>query len=282
VTPESAQKTNATAVIALVVGLLGFCFWGIGGIVSIVLGVVARREINRSEGREGGSGLALAGIVLGVLNVGSGVVAAGVAIAMMTLGTATTPGGGVPVARPAPAPTASAAPNFHADPEPRSRERATYERGVRETTLGKVRLVDVSPEKMGLRRALEQQQASARAARERLLLFVVTADCRPCNGVALALTDPRMQTALAGVRLVRVEGNAWRVELAALGVPIDSVPGFALLSDSLSPIDFVHGGEWDADIPENIAPVLGAFVRGRYLERRHRYRAAERPDETAL
>ena len=31
----------------------------------------------------------------------------------------------------------------------------------------------------------------------------------------------------------------------------------------------IHGGEWDDDIPPNIAPVLGAFVRGKYGTRRY-------------
>jgi hypothetical protein len=91
-----------------------------------------------------------------------------------------------------------------------------------------------------------------------------------------------MQSALAGVRLVRVDVSDFRVELAALGIPTDSVPGFALLSEGLRPMDFVHGGEWDADVPENIAPVLGAFVRGKYTVRRHHFRAAQRSDETTL
>jgi hypothetical protein len=153
---------------------------------------------------------------------------------------------------------------------------------VHEIPLGKLRLVDVIPSKTGLRRALEGEQKSAQSAHERLLLFVVTTNCLPCNGVALALRDARMQSALAGVRLVRVDVSDFKVELAALGIPTETVPGFALLSESLRPIDFVHGGEWDADIPENIAPVLGAFVRGKYTDRRHRYRAAQRPDETTL
>ena len=36
----------------------------------------------------------------------------------------------------------------------------------------------------------------------------------------------------------------------------------------LFPQDAIDGGEWDADVPENIAPVLGAFVRGTYKTRR--------------
>jgi hypothetical protein len=96
------------------------------------------------------------------------------------------------------------------------------------------------------------------------------------------LRDPAMQTALAGVRLVRVDASEFSAELAMLGIPTDTVPGFALLADSLRPSDFIHGGEWDADVAQNISAVLGPFVRRKYVHRRHPYQEAARPDETAL
>ncbi len=40
--------------------------------------------------------------------------------------------------------------------------------------------------------------------------------------------------------------------------------------------------EWDDDIPRNIAPVLGNFVRGRYTKRREQWRGPRRDDETTL
>jgi hypothetical protein len=52
------------AIGAFVCGLLGI------SVVAIVLGFVARNQINRSGGREGGAGLALAGIILGFIWVG--------------------------------------------------------------------------------------------------------------------------------------------------------------------------------------------------------------------
>jgi hypothetical protein len=42
---------------------------GLGSIAAVVLGVMARGEIRRSAGRQQGDGLALAGIILGVLGV---------------------------------------------------------------------------------------------------------------------------------------------------------------------------------------------------------------------
>jgi hypothetical protein len=53
------------AVISLVLGLLGWMACGLGSVAAIVCGFVAREQIKRSQGRERGTGLATAGIVLG-------------------------------------------------------------------------------------------------------------------------------------------------------------------------------------------------------------------------
>jgi len=56
-----ASGTNGLAVGSFICGLLGI------SAVAIVLGFIARNQINRSGGREGGAGLALAGIILGFI-----------------------------------------------------------------------------------------------------------------------------------------------------------------------------------------------------------------------
>ena len=53
-------KTSKMAVASLVLGLVGFC--GITAIVGLVLGIVAKVRIRRSNGRLKGKGLAIAGI----------------------------------------------------------------------------------------------------------------------------------------------------------------------------------------------------------------------------
>jgi ABC-type phosphate transport system permease subunit len=68
--------TDGKAVASLVCGLVGIlCF--IPAIVAIVLGVSARGRIDASNGRLTGRGMAVAGMVLGiigvVINVGYGV-----------------------------------------------------------------------------------------------------------------------------------------------------------------------------------------------------------------
>jgi hypothetical protein len=282
VTAGSAQRTNTTAILAVIAGVIGFCFWGLGGVLAIVLGLAARGEITRSGGREAGTGLATAGIVLGGLNLASLVIAIAVGIAMLASPGASTahappPPRAIPAAPRIPSHGSAPAATASAPHLQQSREHET-----RETVLGKIRLVDLHAGTTSLRQALLEQRKAARSGKETLLVFVAAPNCLPCNGVALSLRDPLMQAALAGVRLVRLDASEFSAELAALGIPTETVPGFALLGESLRPSDFVHGGEWDADIARNISAVLGPFVRGKYGTRRHPYQEAARPDETAL
>ena len=276
-----SPKTNTTAILAMLAGVFGFCFCGLGGVLALVLGLAARAEIARSSGRESGSGLAATAIALGALNLAMVVLGLAISVATLSL-----PAAVAKLGLPAPAPpSAPVVPSPSARPLPSSREELapfTREYATRETTFGKIRVVDPSPEAASLRATLAEQQRAALTAKETLLVFVVAPNCLPCNGVMLSLRDARMQAALAEVRLVRIDVSEFGAELVALGVPTETVPGFAFLSASLRPTDYVHGGEWDADIAANISAVLGPFVRGKYTARRHRYREAARPDETAL
>jgi hypothetical protein len=60
-------KTNGYAIASLVCGIVWI--WGIGSILALVFGYSAKAQIDRSGGREGGRGLAVAGIVLGWVGV---------------------------------------------------------------------------------------------------------------------------------------------------------------------------------------------------------------------
>lgn len=65
-----AAKTSGWAVASLVLGILSFlCLPFVAAIVAIIFGALARSDIKRSRGEVGGSGLATAGIVLGVVNL---------------------------------------------------------------------------------------------------------------------------------------------------------------------------------------------------------------------
>lgn len=281
--PDS--RLNATALLALLVGIFGtVCFfWGIGGIGAIVLGLVALSEIKRSEGRQHGQGLAVAGVTLGALH-----------LVALTLGLAAVfvfsahPPSFLTASRPyVPRGTTFAPPRVPAAPAPAPTGGAragAFERepATKTTELGKITLVDPGADVSALIPLLDAQQRLAASEHQKLVVWVTTTDCTPCNGVSVALVHKRMQEALAGVRLVRVDAADFHVELVKLGIPIDVTPGFALLASDGSPADYVNGGEWDADVPENIAPVLGSFVRGSYKGRRNPWRGPRRADETAL
>jgi hypothetical protein len=148
--------------------------------------------------------------------------------------------------------------------------------------VGKIDLVDLGTDIRSLATELDKQRELAAKDSKKLLLWIVQADCQPCNGVAAALPDAAMQSALEGVRLVRLEPQNFGFELRQFNIPTDKIPGFALLGPDNRPLDYVSGGEWDEDVSRNIAPVLAKFVRGAYIKRREPWRGGSREDETPL
>jgi len=70
-----SSPNSSKAVTALVLGILGLVVCSPLGIAAIVVGNQATREIAASGGREGGEGMAKAGVVLGWI-----------AVALMALG----------------------------------------------------------------------------------------------------------------------------------------------------------------------------------------------------
>jgi hypothetical protein len=134
---------------------------------------------------------------------------------------------------------------------------------------GAIEVVDVGASSASLGDVLVAQRLVAETKHQKLLLVLIGRRCEPCTGFDDALRHPLMQRALADVRIVRVDMDVFKEELRRLRLPTTLYPAFFLLGDDLRPTDAIHGGEWDDDIAENIAPVLGAFVRGELRERRH-------------
>ena len=66
VTPRS---TNGLAIAAMVLGIV-WVYW-IGSILALIFGYIAKGQINQSAGRQGGKGMAIAGIVLGWVGIGT-------------------------------------------------------------------------------------------------------------------------------------------------------------------------------------------------------------------
>lgn len=87
VLPAPVPQTSGKATSALVLGILSLVLCGLfAGIPAIVLGVVARSEIRASAGRLDGDGLALAGIVTGVLGTLWSLVLAGLLVLGLAVG----------------------------------------------------------------------------------------------------------------------------------------------------------------------------------------------------
>jgi hypothetical protein len=66
---RAAAKYNGLAVAALVCGICGFVYF-IPAVLGVIFGFVARAQIRRAGGAQRGSGMALAGIILGFVWIG--------------------------------------------------------------------------------------------------------------------------------------------------------------------------------------------------------------------
>ena len=275
--PSESASVSGYAVASLVLGICSFavCLGPVGAIPAIILGFLAQREIARSEGRIGGATMGVLGATIGMLNVLG--IASLIAWAIYDNAhsphsppsvsppfayTTTPPGPPGPTA-PGPSPTSGPKPKSG-----RSGGEITVLPQVVETKIGNVTMVDVPATTRTLKEELRAQVKKARSAQEQLVLFTTFDQCRPCMSASAILLDPKMQTALENVRLVRVDTNEMKEELEELNIPTANAPGFFLLGADLRATDGVTGGEWDDDVPDNIAPVLGPFVRGKLKRRK--------------
>jgi hypothetical protein len=64
----ATPQTSGTAISSLVLGISSFFCWIFTGLPAVILGVMALRSINRSNGQLKGDGLAIAGIVTGAVS----------------------------------------------------------------------------------------------------------------------------------------------------------------------------------------------------------------------
>ena len=68
-TAPTTTRTSGKAIASLVLGIIGlFLFGVIAGVLAIVFGALARKEIDRDP-TLGGHGMATAGLVLGIIGV---------------------------------------------------------------------------------------------------------------------------------------------------------------------------------------------------------------------
>jgi hypothetical protein len=148
----------------------------------------------------------------------------------------------------------------------------TVPQATREARVGALTVVEVGVKEASLKGALLEQIALAKREGKEVLVMTLQDSCKPCQGLMNSLADDRMQSALDPVRIVRVDVEVFKDELETLKIARDRIPGFYLLAGDATPRDGIDGGEWGEDIAENIAPVLGPFVRGKYRKRKQEYK----------
>jgi hypothetical protein len=146
------------------------------------------------------------------------------------------------------------------------------------TTVGGITVVDVALGIASLSNELRHQHAEATAHGERLLLetTISGSGCTPCQGVAAALSDSRMQTALDKVRLVRVDREPFEEIWRSSRIPSKPWPASSPRFEPPRRRRVSTAANGRTTSPPT-APVLGSFVRGSYGKRRSPWKKLPAP-----
>ena len=93
--------------------------------------------------------------------------------------------------------------------------------------------------------------------------------CPPCIGLKKYMGDPLMKDALRNVRLARIDIDSFsKEEIEGCELSASAVPWLVKLDAANHPVDAITSNEWGDDVPANMAPVLGAFVKGTFANRK--------------
>lgn len=75
--PPSGTRTSSMAIISLISGIAAWLgIFGLGGLLAVIFGYMAKSEIRKTRGILTGEGLATAGLVLGYANIAVTVIGA--------------------------------------------------------------------------------------------------------------------------------------------------------------------------------------------------------------
>lgn len=259
-----------------VASLIALFFGPIGALIAIVLGVAGRRETGQSASRRHYRGIATAGIALGAVALVGWGVYLGLYLWMLRPRLSETTVAVWPVKMAAETPSGSATAEAPAAPPSASPSAGRAGDNVPKNNVvrrsGAVTVVEVGRSVAALDQELAKQRAEAASAGETLMVMTSQSiECQECTDIVTSFRDPLMQAALSKVRIIQVDVLVFDEDLAQLKIPSTKLPSFFLLSPDLTPRDGIDAGEWDDNIAVNIAPVLNAFLRGKFLTRRQRW-----------
>lgn len=229
------------------------CIGPFAGLPAIILGATARKEIDGSGRTLEGRGLAAAGIVTGLFGTGFGV------IALLYVASAVF----APNLEPADQTAAIQSPpppSFVSPTPPPGFQTAGSTQPAAMTTrsFGSLEVVDLDTT-----RALRAQltEVMKRSQGRTVLLQTCASTSAACAAIDRAFPDTRMQRALSNVTIIRVDVEEYRGELGLMKVETKSAPFFYKLDQKGEITESLSAESWDAKIPENMAPLLGKFVK---------------------
>jgi hypothetical protein len=253
-------QNDGKAIASLVLGILSLvgCFGALAGIPAVILGLLAKRDIARSQGAIGGDGLALGGIITGALST---ILSIGLFIFyIVVIATAV-----------ASAPTYT--PTYTPPYTPYTAPTTTVTTPPTATSLkampytGMVKVVDLKNGGGSLRTQIALELGAAKDDGNKMLVITASRSCHACDEVFRAFANYNLQKVLHGVRVVRVDIDSFPTELAPLGLDKAGQPWFFRFDDSMKIVDSISADEWDDNDAINIAPVLKSFVAGTYKKR---------------
>ncbi|GMV83242.1 MAG: hypothetical protein AMXMBFR7_44260 [Planctomycetota bacterium] len=123
--------------------------------------------------------------------------------------------------------------------------------------------VDLDPAAPELEAALREHVSRARKRGLLPFLYVHWDGCPPCRRIAQHAEVPLMRDAFGGVYLIRAEHEAWEARLVQTPFAYDNVPVYFRLDEKARHAGMLDGTAWDRDVPEEMAPPLKAFFRGK-------------------
>jgi hypothetical protein len=257
---QPMPQNDGKAIASLVLGILSLvgCFGALAGIPAIILGFLSRRDIARSGGTIGGDGLALGGIITGILSTLLSVGMIIFYVAIIGAAVASTPSYTPPLYTPY-TPYTTPTATVIAPPTPTGLKTMPY--------TGLVKVVDLKPSGGSLRTQLALEVGAAKDDGNKTLVITASRSCKACDEIFAVFANYNLQKVLWNVRVVRVDADVFASELAALGLDKPVQPWFFKMDDTLKVTDSISADEWDDNDAWNITPVLKAFVAGTYKKR---------------
>lgn len=253
---------DGKAIASLVLGILSLvgCFGAFAGIPAVILGFLSRRDIAKSGGALGGDGLALGGIITGII---SSILTIGMIVFYVAIfaAVASTPKYTPPPYTPYTAYTTPTATTTATTPPaaPTALKKMPY--------TGLLKVVDAKPTGGTLRTQLQSQITTAKSDGDKALVITASRKCRSCDEVWDAFANYQLQVGLTNVRVIRVDVDAFTAELSALGLDKPVQPWFYRMDDTMKILDAISADEWDDNDAWDITPVLKSFMAGTYTKR---------------